>query len=147
MEPLSALSIATAVIQFLDFTGKVVSGTWQIYRGQPPEETEPNSDVASITTSLQEVTRSLKASKDKASLQPWSSQDTAISKLAESCTEVGEQLLALLNRLRAQSERRVWQSFRTALRTIWSDKDIEKLSQKLENYRQQISMHILIALR
>jgi hypothetical protein len=63
MEPLSALSIATAVIHFLDFTGKVVSGTWHIYRGQPPKKTEANSDVASITTSLQRVTRSLQASK------------------------------------------------------------------------------------
>jgi hypothetical protein len=147
MEPLSALSIATAVIQFLDFTGKIVSGTWQIYRGQPPKKTEANSDVASITESLHGVTKSLQASKNKSRLQPWSSQDAAISKLAESCTEVGEQLLTLLNRLRAQSNHRVWPSFRTALRTVWSEKDIERLCQTLENYRQQISMHILIALR
>jgi hypothetical protein len=90
MELLSALSIAAAVVQFLDFTGKVVSGTWQIYRGQPPKKTEANSDVASITTSLQRVMRSLQASKIKSALQPWPSQDVTISKLAKSCIEVGE---------------------------------------------------------
>jgi hypothetical protein len=147
MEPLSALSTATAVIQFLDFAGKVVSGTCEIYRGRPPKKTDPNSSIASITTSLHAATKSLGTFKEKLPLRPWSSQDAAISKLAESCTEVGEELLALLKRLRAQSNRRIWPSFRTALLTVWSEKDIERLCQTLEDYRQQISMHILIALR
>jgi len=147
MEPLSALSIATAVVQFLDFAGKVVSGTWQIYRGQPPKGTEANSDVRSITISLNKVTKNLQASKRKSSSKHWSSQDAAISMLAESCTEVGEQLLTLLDRLRSQSNHRAWASFRTALRTIWSEKEVDKLCQTLDSYRQQISMHILVSLR
>jgi hypothetical protein len=80
-------------------------------------------------------------------MKPWSSQDEAISKLAINCSEVGKQLLTILERLRSQSNRRAWDSFRTALRTIWSEKEIEDLSQTLESYGQHISMHILVALR
>jgi hypothetical protein len=144
MEPLSALSIATAVVQFLDFAGKVVSGTSKIYKGQRPEGSEGNSDIRIITVSLNDVTKKLQSSRKETPLKPWSSQDAAIFALSERCTEVGGQLLTLLDRLRAQNDHRIWESFRIALRAVTSEKAVDKLCHTLDNYRQQISMHILI---
>jgi hypothetical protein len=146
MEPLSALSIATAVVQFLDFAGKVVSGTTQIYKGQRPKGFEGNADIRVITTSLTNFTKNLQTSRSEPRLSPWSSQDAAILNLSENCTKVGEQLLTLLERLRSQNDH-IWESFRVALRTVLNEKAIDKLCQTLDHYRQQISMHILIALR
>lgn len=146
MEPLSALSIATAVVQFFDFAVKVVSGTTSIYKGQRPKGFEGNADIRVITISLNDVTRNLQTSRSELRLTPWSSQDAAIFRLSESCTSVGEQLLTLLGRLRSQNDH-IWESFRVALRTILNEKAIDKLCQTLDHYRQPISMHILIAPR
>ncbi|KAF2853440.1 hypothetical protein T440DRAFT_505771 [Plenodomus tracheiphilus IPT5] len=147
MEPLSALSIATAVVQFLDFAGKLVSGTWTIYRGQPSNDAGGDSDIKTIMESLTKVTRKLQVTSTHNSLTPWSSQDVAITALAKRCTSVGEQLLELLEQLHSRSQRQFWDSFCTALRTIWSEKQVARLRQTLDSYRQQISMHMLVAMR
>ncbi|KAH7068278.1 hypothetical protein BKA63DRAFT_494933 [Paraphoma chrysanthemicola] len=146
MEPFSALSVATAVVQFLDFTGKVVSGTYRIYQGNAPRGSESNSDLRSITSGLNALTAHLESS--QINIQSGSSpQDANLMVLARNCNAVGRQLLALLTRLQSGSTHSFWPSFRTALRTIWSEADVEKLSRSLDSYRQQISMHILISLR
>jgi hypothetical protein len=148
MDPFSVLSIATAVVQFLDFTGKLVSGTWRIYQGNAPKDfRESNSDLRSITSDLNRLTKELQLSHTKAQSKISTPQDTNLGNLAQDANDIGIQLGSLLTRLQSGSTSGFWPSFRIVLRTLWSEDEIEKLSRSLENYRQQISMHIFISLR
>lgn len=49
MEPLSALSVAAAAVQFVDFTIKVVSSTCNIYRTEPGRDGDRNFYIKTIT--------------------------------------------------------------------------------------------------
>lgn len=146
MDPFSALGVATAVVQFLDFTGAIVSGTWKIYRSNPGDS-ERSSDIRSITESLVKVNDDLHSSITIVNSTSISSQDREIAILAKRCNEIGERLLATLDRLQSQSRHQFWASFRIALRTLWSQSEIDMLQETLGNYRQQVSIYILVSLR
>jgi hypothetical protein len=146
MEPLSALSIATAVVQFLDFAGSILSSTYKIYTSSPGDLGQ-NNDVRSITKSLIDLNTKLEADLNYPTPGRLSSQDKYISQLGRECNEIGNRLVLALERIQAQQKNGLWGSFRLALATVWSRGDIESLQQTMSNYRQQISMHILVALR
>lgn len=146
MEPLSALSIATAVVQFLDFAGTLVSGTWEISRSSFGD-TEKNSDLRYITESLQKHNEELRNCLNQSNVAPFSSQDRDIEQLCRQCNEVADRLVTILNRVRSHSKDSKWTSFRAALRTMWSQEEVDTLQKTLDSYRQQISMLILVSMR
>lgn len=146
MEPMSALSVATAVMQFLDFAGTVASGTWKIYKSTHGEF-ERNADIRMVAVDLTKLNDELRKSIDHPNLTPFSSRDPDILKLGRDCNEIGEELLTALNSLKSQNKHSLWANFRAALRTVWNQSEVDSLYQKLESYRQQISMHVLVSLR
>jgi len=53
MEPLSALGVASNVVQFVDFASKVVSETARIYRGRARRDAEDErSELERVTNDL-----------------------------------------------------------------------------------------------
>ena len=80
MEPLSALSIATSVVQFLDFAGTLISGTWEISKSRFGES-EKNTDLRAITESLCGLNDELRGSLNRPKVTHFSSQDREIEKL------------------------------------------------------------------
>ena len=146
MEPFSALAVATAVTQFLDFTSSVVSGTWKIYKSNDGDF-GPNSDIMTITKSLNKLNGKLRHSTSRPQKSDITAQDQEIEKLSERCIELGDRLITALDNLRSQSKHQLWGSFRQALRTTWNQSEIDTLQQTLKNYRKQITMYILVQLR
>jgi hypothetical protein len=146
MEPLSALSIATAVVQFLDFTANVVSGTCEIYKNSS-DYAQRNIDIEKITTSLVSLNDDIRNSLSQSDRHQQSARDQQIEELAKRCNELGERVLAALQRLQPKRKPTLWTSFRLALRSIWSESEIESLEKTLEKYQRQISMLLLVSIR
>jgi hypothetical protein len=146
MEPFSALAIATAVVQFLDFTANVVSGTCEIYTNSL-DHAHRNTDLKQISTSLVTLTDDIGSSLADTQTQKLSSRDQQLDGLARRCRELGSRLLATLERLQSDRKPNLWASFRLALRSIWSERDIESMEKLLEKYQRQISMHLLVSIR
>jgi len=144
MEPLSALSIATAAVQFLDFAGTILSSTYKIYASNSGGLGQ-NNDIRSITRKLIDLNKKLEADLNSPSHASLSSQDQHISRLGKDCNNIGNQLVLALDRIQSQQGTKLWESFRLALATVWNRGEIESLQETLSNYRQQISMHVLVA--
>lgn len=141
MEPLSALSVATAVTQFIDFTGSLLSGTIELHKSATGR-TKANLTIETIALDLRNLNIELTES-----FSSGDSHDADIKKLCLDCSKMADQLLEALNKLTVQKQHRLWSSFSTALRSIWAQEDIDSLQRRLDAYRQQISMHILVQLR
>lgn len=58
MEPLSALSVATAVVQFVDFSANLFSTSKEIFKS-PREVTKNSSSTAEIYASLKDLSERL----------------------------------------------------------------------------------------
>ena len=146
MDPLSALSVATNVIQFVDFTSKIVSGSYQLYKSGLGES-EQNAELNQVTTKLISLNDSLERSLHTQALGKDLSQiDIQLRDLCNDCNIIAHDLILALKKLQSNRHSK-WNSVILALRTIWTQDDIDKLQHRVDGFRQQITMHVLVALR
>lgn len=167
MEPFSALSVATAIIQFLDFTGKVVAGTYRIYTSEPG--VRQDDTFSHVTESFRNVNAELRRSLACSDSTSLSQQDRDILRLGRACDDMGAQLLSILNKIHKPPSRRINESakrsdqqsvgfmrgasedgiikqqticasLRAALLTVWKQPKIDTLCRNLDIYRNQITL-------
>jgi hypothetical protein len=146
MEPFSALAIVTGVVQFIDFSAKLIAGTYTIYRSKSREST-PDSHVMVVTTMLQTMNEELRRDFVQQAKGQSSQTELDIAKLCADCSAIAEELIAVLHKLPKPGKHDVWTSFLLTFRSIWSQDKINSLKQKLDEFRQQITMHLLVLLR
>jgi hypothetical protein len=154
MDPLSALSIATAVVQFLDFTAAIMSTTGKVYRAAPHTDLERNAHIRSIAEDLGrlngEVRQVLCASEIRGQMAPSHKE---ILRIGEACDSHGTRLLEALNSLQKQPKpgsdsTNCWESLRIALRSVWKEQGgVEELFRDVQDYRQQITLQLVVSHR
>jgi hypothetical protein len=152
MDPVSALSIAAAVVQFIQFGSSLTSKATQIYKsaeGALAEHIECDKATARLTELSGKVKDSLRMVKGLGCLQE---DATAIEVICNGCVEVSQELQSVLSKLRIQEDvksgiRRKWISLREAIRGVWSLDDINRLKQRLLNFREELEIHLMISIR
>lgn len=148
MDPLSALSVAASVVQFIDFASTLVSSTYKIYKSTTGD-TKEKLDLKVVTSSLKSLSNDLRLSLDQDTSEgkELSKVDTEINTLCASCSDIADELILALEKLNVQKEHDIWQSVRTALQSVWGRKEVDTLVKRLESFRSQISLHINASLR
>ncbi|KAE9362558.1 hypothetical protein N431DRAFT_145544 [Stipitochalara longipes BDJ] len=147
MDPVTALGVASAVVQLVDFTQALIRGTYEIYRS-PSGKSDANVDLETITTSLKRLTDDLQLSLGEATIsRKLSPGDVEIQNICKDCNVVATKLVSALDKLKAQKTQRLWDSFGVALRTVWSEEEVETLQAQLHNFRSQLSLLIVTSIR
>jgi hypothetical protein len=141
MDPLSALSIAAAVVQFVQFGCSLVSTAHQFHdsaSGTLPEHIE----CESATTRIVELTRRIQSSASKVTFGP---EEKAIEAVCQTCSDISKELLARLHKLRLQpgTKERRWKSFRHALKTTWLKEDMEVIEKRLLTCQRELDSHLI----
>lgn len=139
MEVLAAVGFAGNIIQFVDFSGKLVSKTAEICKSGAGALIE-NVDIETATNDLILLSTKLHDSAGSAG-------DTALRKLCQSCGDVAQQLLGALNKVKANGKHQKWKSFRKALQSVWKKEDIAALEQRLVRYRDELNFRVILDLR
>lgn len=155
LEPLSALSVACAAVQFVGFSVKLVSKGVQLYdKGSLAN----NDELELITKDLNRLVGNIitgtsypEQSRAGITRQPASKQEEAMLRVAASCKHVGKELVDLLGSLKVQnSETNIGHgvdSFRAALRDIRKKGDVQDTKKRLQDIQAQLSIHLLSLLR
>jgi hypothetical protein len=147
MDPLSALSIAGTVVQFIDFGLKVVSKGRSIYRSGDGTLSEYHA-IDLLTNDLLTLQARLRCSIPSYTLDRESpSDDTALETLCTASSELAGTLLERLNMAKAQGGCRAWKSFRQALKSVWSKKAIDEMLERLLAIRDQLQFRVLVSLK
>ncbi|KAI8955798.1 hypothetical protein F4801DRAFT_176095 [Xylaria longipes] len=164
MEALAALGLASNIVQFLDFTWRLTSATGEI-RNSASGATERTIELDKIFGKLSafcsdflkrpeaadsddEVKRMQKLfSNPESDLQRQiiiQSHTRSLQGLASDCAALCQQLLAVTSKLQARggSSHR-FRSFKTALRTLWDERKISDLEERLKRHQRAISFHFL----
>ncbi|KAF2801832.1 uncharacterized protein BDZ99DRAFT_552523 [Mytilinidion resinicola] len=144
MEPLSALSLATSVVQFVDFSSKLISGSIEIYKSTSGQ-LEQHNDLKAVTKSLSRLTAKLEKS-DFATIEQSSTNTEEIVNLCKDCRQTAKELTDILLKLKLQKATKR-ESVVVALKSIWGREKLEDLQHRLDGYRQQLVLLILVALR
>ncbi|KAF2791935.1 hypothetical protein K505DRAFT_247779, partial [Melanomma pulvis-pyrius CBS 109.77] len=152
MDPLTAVSFASNIIQFVSFARDLVSKGKEIARNADGALVE-NIEIESITQSIYDLNSGLVAIPTKPANrfreQPkLSKSEQELQRLSEGSKEVAEELLAALQKLKvSDGKNKAWNSFRQALNSVLSAEKIEQLSTRLERYQAQINTALLLSLR
>ncbi|KAJ5741915.1 hypothetical protein N7533_011324 [Penicillium manginii] len=139
LDPLSSLSLACTVCQFLEFSGTLFSKSHKIYKSATGYDEDTDS-LFGITKDLRSLTEKLEIPIDSKSLP---AEETELADLGDKCKQTADELLLVLNDLQDSKTSR-WSSFRAALRTVWAQDRIDGMARKLESYRSQLILRLTI---
>ena len=139
MEALGVVGLVGNIIQFVDFSGKLVSKSIQLYHscdGAPVESIE-------IEEATKHLLRLNKTLKDNATTVG----DGALWSLCLSCRETAIDLLEALDTVKVKGRQQKWESIRKALRSVWSKEEVKRLEQRLAKIKDDLNLHVVMNLR
>jgi hypothetical protein len=139
MEALTIIGLVGNIVQFVDFSSKLISTSTQLY-GSAEGALAENVDIEAVTNDLVLLSNSLK---DTAS-NPC---DEALKSLSESCHTVAEQLLVALDKVKAKGKHQRLESIRKAVRSVWNKQHIEGLERRLARFREELNLRVVVDLR
>jgi hypothetical protein len=144
MEPLAALSIAANVIQLVDYGTRLIRNIHQLHQdGQVSEDI----DLLMVTKDLRDLNGRLQTSAEQRRDQhSFAGDKSALVHLVRGCNNVADEMIRRLSKL-SGAKHKSWDSFRLALKNLWTRKEIETLAARLESYRDQLVLQILVDLR
>lgn len=142
MDPLSAVGFASSILTFVEFSFKVISGTFEIVRSG---NTAENAHVSVVINDLHRITKNLQQS--SAAPDGSTHHDDGIDSLASECLSISKELLDLLQKLKMKAGDSKWKSINVSLRSMWAKGDVAYLEKRLDKCRSQMMMRLLLSLK
>lgn len=141
MEPLSALSLAGNIVQFVQFSAKLVKKASEI-RSSASGTTEELEDATIVSQSLQCMLQGMRMP-----TIPTSIHDKPLVDLAKGCSELCQELQGRVEHIKGKGVSSRTGSFGIAWRTLTRSGKLNLIEQRLDRYRSEILSHILFMIR
>lgn len=132
MDPATALSVTCNGLQLFDVAVRLLSGAQDIYKSSDGA-TFNTVVIEAIADNVTKLNTSLKAQEE---LVPSLKQLTQLS------SAVAGDLSDILRNLKTRSPHNKWQSFKIALKEMWTKNQIEQFSNRLQQLQAQITANI-----
>ncbi|KAF2121014.1 hypothetical protein BDV96DRAFT_566116 [Lophiotrema nucula] len=132
VEPFTALGAAGNIIQFVDFSCKLIRNACSIAKSA----TGASEATVQLTGIAKDVERLSGAIHDS---EPYPEH---LKHLAAQCKSIAGELLEALARLRREGSHSTWKSFRVALKEIWKQKEIDHFVQRLTMLQNQLVLNM-----
>jgi hypothetical protein len=146
MEALAAVGLAGNIVQFIDFTTKLLSQATSIYHSHDGRSDDAR-DLESIAQNFRDLSVELSQYR-KVPLQrqnlAFQTNHMTLCKLAQDCLSAVNTLLSALESLKAKDPNSRWSSFRAALASTWKQTRIDALQKKLDSYRSQLVVQLQV---
>ncbi|KAH8784376.1 hypothetical protein BGZ57DRAFT_757700 [Hyaloscypha finlandica] len=151
MDPLSALSVAAAVVQLVDYGAGIVSKGTQLYKSVDGALGE-NIELETASIRLQQLSSGMQGSLSQArrdNTQGSPAQvDQHLEAMCNECVTVSQELVNKLETLKVPGDHpyKKWKSFRQALKSVWSKEKIEAIAERLCSLRAELNTHVVVSL-
>ena len=133
-ESLAALSLASSIVQFIDFGCRLFSKSRELYiEGFVTESVQ----LETISETVGRFAKDLIVTPSRKDL--LSKDEADLLTLAEVCEEIAEDFKLLLSQLRVKGCGHKWQSLRVSLKRLWKSDDIERMAQRLDRASNQLT--------
>jgi hypothetical protein len=143
LDPLTAISLASAVVQFVDFSVKLVSAGHELYE---KGSLANNNEVEQITQDIAHLAEELGAHRPP-SANPPSQDEIALQQLAGSCKELAEEMMTVLETLKVQKPKSGLEIVRKALRSMRKKGKIQNIEKRLGKIREELNLRLTAILR
>ncbi|KAI9685267.1 MAG: hypothetical protein M1822_004640 [Bathelium mastoideum] len=141
-EAVAALGLAASILQFVDFGSRVASNFLKLYKSNR-QDREDVPDLQRINTDLQKLLQNLQVP------QAGCSEDTGLAELAKECQTAATDLDTLLKSLfKADTESHgKREALKASLKLVWKENDFRSLQERIDQFRNQLVIHLLTTLR
>ena len=144
-EAVAALGVAANVVQFIDFSGKILSEGYKLHKSKKTSPSK-NEELENIALDLQKLRGELQSQEAETAQVP-TPNDIQLQRLAGQCRGVCQELLEALEALKVVDRPGKWESFRAALKIVWAESKIKSLQDRLDEARQELIVRILMSFR
>jgi hypothetical protein len=147
LDPLTVLSVASSVIQFVDYGTRLVSKAKEIHKSSHGVLRE-NFETESVTIRLQRLSEAFSSAIDVPGddePEVLRAQRVRLGEICQECAELSKILVSKLVKLKVPkgTDHRRWKSFRQALKSVWSKAAIDSMASRLRELRQELDLQIL----
>jgi hypothetical protein len=145
MDPLTSLSVASSVVQFVDFTFKIYSETRQLYEdGKLEVHAQASKAVKDLAGFTKEMGRSIRVD---GKLRKLTENETQFEEICKDCTKLADKMTARLKEFEVTRKGEILKSVGHVFKSMWSAKELAELEKKLERYRDMMNSRLLGSLR
>jgi ankyrin repeat protein len=142
MDPVSALSLAGNILQFVELSAKLVSKGNAIFNSANGT-LEENDRLEVVSSRLREHSLDL----GRSISTPHTQNELALVAICRSCIDIVDELLQKLSCLAVQGNITRFKSYRQALKSVWHKDAINDLASKLELFRGELNTCLLLSIR
>ena len=152
LDPLTAISLASSIVQFTDFGIKLVTGTIELYHSADGLSGERSNLEHRITLVRKYAETIIRSSEYNGDDDPVSENEKELRELAASCKEIASDLLSVLDDLKVKKPAgpgRKWDSFRKAVAALTpkNKNKIEALDDRLHFVKEEMLNRIQFMMR
>jgi hypothetical protein len=145
MDPLTAVSLAGTIVQFVDFSYKFIKSTHELYQDR---ETAVGAQASAVIDELSQYSNKLRGSLEEVSARTILSEDQkALLRISREGAQLAERLSKKLQALKVEDRRKGWKSFKQAVAATWQRDEIDAMEKQLLRYRDTMSSRLLSHLR
>lgn len=148
LDPLTALSVAGNIVQFIDFSTKLIAKGHELYDSVDGASVG-NAELEVIVKDLQDLNGRLQSPRPSENVKAVvSDSDLALQKLSKKCSGAAAELTDALNKLKVQgTANRRWKSVRQALKGLMRKEELDAMVKRLQLFRDELNLHILVSMR
>lgn len=150
LDPLTAISLASSVVQFTDFGIKLLTGSIKLYKTSNGVDVD-HADLETKIDQARKLAKRVMLPFHKTG-EPMSEDEEELRGLVKSCDAIASDLLSVLHDLRVKKPPgpgRMLESFRkvVAAQTPWNKDEIAALSKRLQILQESIFQRIQVMMR
>ena len=145
LDPMAALGLVGNIVQFVDFSIKLVGKAHEIHKSVDGALAE-NLDTETVARTLRKLQSKLKID-EKHNMTYDSETEGLLEGLCESCDGTAKELLDILEGFKAQGKMTPWKSMRHAIKNVKGKAAVLEISARLWGFRKLLDTTILVELR
>lgn len=143
LDPLSALGVASNIVQLVGFTAEIIKESRAYVKGQ--KETIPSYETISELVERQQAAFN-NVSAIEFPVGPLDREEQHVKDLAERCVEEGRKLISILETL-ALAKKKIASAMLAVVKAKWKRADVEQHRQVLASYQDQLSLALINLIR
>jgi hypothetical protein len=148
LDPWTIIGLTGNIVQFIDFTSKIVSASIEIYQSASGA-TLSNQDAEFVADDLAALTMRLESSlRPRGVHLALNENEQRLEDLRCRCENVAWALLVKLEKLRGKGkgDGKV-KSLGKAIRNVWSKSDVEAIEKSLGDLRRELELRVLVEMK
>jgi hypothetical protein len=146
LDPVTAISLAGNIVQFVDFSWNVISKTRELTKSSHGATNEAyNAEI--LIRDLMRLTEQLKAGIGVAGEKSPAEEDKALEDLCNGCIKLSKRIITRLEKLKLGEGVGKRRAFLSALKSVWTQNELESEEAQLAGYRSQLEFRIFTSFR